>query len=182
MSFIRSDKKLHRRVSNCTLPFTANFIIIPNFMNILARASSLGPLMFFTFDHLLCPAHKAGHSCRVLAGVVLQGRLHKPEAGRKNRSARTGSERKPGCRARRAPSTAAGPAMPFTHWHTTSNLLHRRSKKLIQETTVKNLPLRFSKTITLNDDRQKETRKICQPKGKEIVKLPLVVVKTTLPG
>lgn len=120
MSLIRSDRNLHGCVGNPASPFTANFIIIPNFRNILARASSLGPLMCFTFDHLLCPAHTAGHSCRVLAGVVLQGRLQTPDAGRKSR----------GCRARRAPSTAAGPAMPFTHRHTASNL-HRRSRKLI---------------------------------------------------
>ena len=119
--------------SNSISPFTANLIIIPNFMNILALASSLGPLMCFTFDHLLCPAHKAGHSCRVLEGVVLQGRLHTREAGRESSSARKGSEREPGCRARRAPSTAAGPAMPFTHRHTISTLLYRRSKKLIDK-------------------------------------------------
>lgn len=140
ISLIISDKNLHLRVSNSISPFTANFIIIPNFMNILALASSLGPLICFTFDHLLCPAHKAGHSCRVLAGLVLQGRLHTREAGRKSSSARKGSERDPACRARRAPCTAAGPAMPFTHRQTISNLLYRRSKKLIQETAV-NLPL-----------------------------------------
>lgn len=122
-----SDKNVHLRVS----PFTANFIIIANFMNILALASSLGPLTCFTFDHLLCPAHKAGNSCRVLAGVVLQGRLHtRGASGRKSRSARRGSERDPGARARRAPSTEAGPAMPFTRRHTFSNLLQRRSKTL----------------------------------------------------
>lgn len=140
LSLIISDKNLHLRVSNSISPFTANFIIIPNFMNILALASSLGPLICFTFDHLLCPAHKAGHSCRVLAGLVLQGRLHTREAGRKSSSARKGSERDPACRARRAPSTAAGPAMPFTPRQIISNLLYRRSKKLIQETAV-NLPL-----------------------------------------
>lgn len=46
-------------------PFTAILIIMMNFKNILALASSLGPLMCLTFDHLLCPANKAEHSCNL---------------------------------------------------------------------------------------------------------------------
>lgn len=42
-------------------------------MNIFPLASSLGPLMCFTFDHLLCPAHRTEHSCSDLAGELLHG-------------------------------------------------------------------------------------------------------------
>lgn len=91
-------------------------------MNILPLASSLGPLMCFTFDHLLCPAHKAEHSCSALTGELLHGGYNTHEAG--GRTDSTGAGNLPdvaacvrGRRVRRALSTAA-PAMPFTHRHT----------------------------------------------------------------
>lgn len=88
-------------------------------MNILALASSLGPFMCFTFDHLLCPAPRAEQSCRDRTGEVLHGGRSTQEA--RSRTDSSGAARLhevPAVvlvrRDRRALSTAA-PAMPFTH-------------------------------------------------------------------
>ncbi|KAG8009181.1 Parathyroid hormone/parathyroid hormone-related peptide receptor [Nibea albiflora] len=64
---------------------------MPNFANILALASSLGPLMCFTFDHLLCPAHTAEHRCNVRTGVLLHGGYNTHEAGRRTDSTGAGN-------------------------------------------------------------------------------------------
>lgn len=102
-------------------PFTAIFIIMPNFMNILPLASSLGPLMCFTLDHLLWPAHNEEQRCSVRTEEGLHRRDITHAAG--GRTDFTGAELLPdaaasarGIRVRRAPSPAA-PAMPFSHTH-----------------------------------------------------------------
>lgn len=137
-------------VSCLISPFTANLIIMANFMNIRPLASSLGPFMCFTFDHLLCPAHKAEHSCSALTGEVIHGGCNTREAGGRTDSTGPGSlpevgARVRGRRVRRALSTAA-PAMPFTHKHTQpqcywmqcySNLLYMWSKDCVQEPSWK---------------------------------------------
>lgn len=94
-------------------PFTAILISIPNFMNIFPLASSLGPLMFFTLDHLLCPAHKAEHTRRVLTGAG--GGTGWTGTGTGNLSDTEASVG--GRRVRRALSSV-GQTMPFTHIHT----------------------------------------------------------------
>lgn len=111
--------------ASCSIisPLTAILIIIVNFMNILLLASSLGPLMFFTFDHLLCPAREAELSCSALTWQLLHGGHHTPEGGERTDSAGAGNlpevvDRVPGRRVRRALNTTAAPAMPFTHTHT----------------------------------------------------------------
>lgn len=97
------------------VPLTAILIIIPNFINILPLASSFGPLTCFTFDHLLCPAHKAGHSCNVRAGGVLH-----PEDSTHEDGGRTGSrdgnllEAADTGERRALNSSSTGAAMPFT--------------------------------------------------------------------
>lgn len=101
------------------VPLTAILIIIPNFITILPLASSFGPLTCFTFDHLLCPAHKAGHSCSVRAGGVLH-----PEDTTHEDGGRTGSRdgnllEAADTGGRRAlNSSSTGAAMPFTHTQT----------------------------------------------------------------
>lgn len=100
----------------CFLPFTAIFINMPNFINILPRASSLGPLMCFTFDHLLCPAQRAEHRCSVLTELFQAGyKTH--EAGR---TVLPGTRQLPVTADRalahspRSGLRHAAPAMPFT--------------------------------------------------------------------
>lgn len=76
--------------------------------------------MFFTFDHLLCPAHKAEHSRSVRTGQVAHGGDGAREADVRMDSAGDGdgdgnAAAARGRKVRRALSTAVGPAMPFTH-------------------------------------------------------------------
>lgn len=88
-------------------------------MNIRPLASSLGPLMFFTFDHLLCPAHAALDSCSVRTEELLHGGDDTHGVAGGTRAPGTG--KLPGVasgprrsRVRRALSAAAAPAaMPF---------------------------------------------------------------------
>lgn len=71
--------------------------------------------MCFTFDHLLCPAHKAKQSCSDLTGDVLHGGCSTHEAcGRTHFTGAEVAARVLVCRVRRALSTAT-PAMPFMH-------------------------------------------------------------------
>lgn len=82
---------------------------MPNFMNILPLASSLGPLMCFTFDHLLCPAHRAQQSC----SDRTEEDLHAGYSTRWTDS--TGAVYLPEVAARVRRALSAAPAMSFTH-------------------------------------------------------------------
>lgn len=94
-------------------PFTAILIIIPNFAIIFPLASSFGPLMCLTFDHLLWPAQKAVLSRSVRTGPVQHGGDSPHEPDKETRRTGAVPTSRGGRWVRRALSRVS-PSMPFT--------------------------------------------------------------------
>lgn len=109
----KNKKQTNKHDGSLNSPFTAILIIIPNFEIIFPLASSFGPLMCLTFDHLLCPAQKAVLSRNVRTGPVQHGgdSAHEPDKG----TLRTGAvPTSRGGRWVRKVLNRVSPSMPFT--------------------------------------------------------------------